>query len=474
MIRVNHTRQLLFLTILLLFFIRTSIAQVFMEVNTAENINSCADSLPVTVTLANETDHIIRNGLINVQTEQGMEYIPGSVMSSNVREINVSSTDDVLLRVGELLPCEQFRFTFFIRQSCSDFTGDRTLTIKFNSGSETVIQQKEIFSIAPDIDIIDVTLEYDDDLKVFKRKINMVNIGANAIDKLIIEFNRDNQISVITSVPGQFYPKSNKVILEGSDFALFGDRNALLDPGEIITIDQSIQIDSCSDSYTANLIFRIPCYSDTCEIYRSAHYSQGITIGHPKYRLSIAPYTFNTICDTITDTFKLYIFHDTTRYEINHSYNLSLFLGWNMNLYPTLNNISDYERDNCFPIYEMVIGNTHLKVQSGPGKAWHIDFSGLTMDPDGPGGLSDLDNDGVFDDLGDRDTLKFVLKYFSFGTKRSFQHKIKRSEAWTKICSNKRNTHRLGGWFRQPQYFPACAVTTALAKYRQLCSNGNC
>ena len=61
-----------------------------------------------------------------------------------------------------------------------------------------------------------------------------------------------------------------------------------------------------------------------------------------------------------------------------------------------------------------------------------------------------------------------------FNTKLKITSLQRRSQAWTKICSNKQNARRLGGCFRQPQYFPACAVTTALAKYRQLCSNGNC
>ncbi|MBK6824352.1 MAG: hypothetical protein IPG87_15735 [Saprospiraceae bacterium] len=40
-----------------------------------------------------------------------------------------------------------------------------------------------------------------------------------------------------------------------------------------------------------------------------------------------------------------------------------------------------------------------------------LDFRRLTTDPDGPGGLDDLDGDGYYDDLRPNDTLDFKIKY---------------------------------------------------------------
>jgi len=407
----NGNLTLLLLTILSLIDVTQAKAQVFVDIQTAEIIRPCEEALPVTLTLANETDYIIRNSTLNIGMELGMEYVAGSIVSTNVHEINVTQPDNVLLQIEELLPCERFSFTFYVRQGCSEYSGDRTLSVRFNSGAEKASVQKNIFSISPDIDLVDVTLDYDRKQNVFRRRIQIVNIGGTASDQLGIQFERDKQITVLASTPGQFNPSESLVNLTGDDFARFGNHDYFFDAGEVITLEQTVRIDSCIDDYIAKMSFLIPCETDTCVIERTSHYSQGVTIGKPRFAVWGMYNENNVICDTIIDTFKLFVNSDTFRFELNHAYNLSLALGWNMNEIIDQSNINDYRRDDCFPIYEIVVGKARLKVGVGSGKGWKIDFSGLTSDPDGPGGLSDLDRDGVYDDLADTDTLKFAMKY---------------------------------------------------------------
>ncbi len=57
----NGNLTFLLLTILSLIDVTQAKAQVFVDIQTAEIIRPCEEALPVTLTLANETDYIIRN-----------------------------------------------------------------------------------------------------------------------------------------------------------------------------------------------------------------------------------------------------------------------------------------------------------------------------------------------------------------------------------------------------------------------------
>ena len=383
--------------------------QIVFEMETTNTIAACGDPVPVNITIANETDKILTKGKLKFMLGDGMQYVPGSVNHSNIREKNIRDLSDVLLEVTQISPCDQINFTFYITQSCSKIRGFRDVMGTLEALGETHHVEASFYTILPEVELFDVRMEYDESTDQFTRHFQLINISGSSFDQLILTEKGMLDIRPTQSNFGMLSKDGKTLTLGGGDFRLIGDRNSTFDPGEIIALSQKVVIEHCVDDYTISIDIEFPCGKASCHQEITTHFDNNLEIGMPRL-IHLEESRTGSICDTIFSNGKAFIYTRKDILEQNNIYNIFLQMGWNRNHF-IVNDNTKYSTSKCFPIYNITIGNVTLPVLVHPKKGWYVDFSTLTSDPDGPGGLSDLDSDGVFDDLKDSDTIFYSLRY---------------------------------------------------------------
>lgn len=183
--------------------------------------------------------------------------------------------------------------------------------------------------------------------------------------------------------------------------------NGLLAFRDSVVVTQTFRLRSCSAASTT-VAYGWSCPgSPLCAVLRFQQYE---TAGDPSGQTAVEirldkPFKTPQPCQQDTVIFKIE----------NKGLSPALNVEWVLGLVsaPVIPADAGTKESTCYPMTQFRVGNAWLADVSGGAlsEPYLFPFSLLTTDPDGPGGLSDEDGDGQFDDLapGATATLSFIF-----------------------------------------------------------------
>ncbi len=183
--------------------------------------------------------------------------------------------------------------------------------------------------------------------------------------------------------------------------------DSLLAFRDSVVVTQTFRLRSCSPA-GATVAYGWTCSgSPPCAVLRSEQYEiAGDPTGQTAVEVRLdKPFKTPQPCQQDTVIFKIE----------NKGLAPALNIEWMLGLVsaPVIPADAGVKESTCYPMTQFRVGNAWLADVSGgaPSEPYLFPFSLLTTDPDGPGGLSDEDGDGQFDDLapGATATLSFIF-----------------------------------------------------------------
>jgi hypothetical protein len=200
-----------------------------------------------------------------------------------------------------------------------------------------------------------------------------------------------------------------------------GDGDNCFENGESIAFLESFRVLSCNNTQVRHHAYW-GCSSDLCQ--SAAPQSGGISFGSAVPAITLTETVPATIdlCDTITYTVRV---ANGSGAGVLTAYNLNVIFGMGHNSSPIatpLNQVlwgETYQNTrhwgdfklNGYPIPETVM--TYGTNPASWGRPSTVPSNLFTSDPDGPGGLADVDGDGYFDDLPPGASTTVTFKFWT-------------------------------------------------------------
>lgn len=379
-------------------------AQVDLEINTTSPpfITVCGPSAGFSFTLKNNTSTSIQNLVISYEFPNGIEYVPGTIMGTGITEADLSNLQQPVFNLSQLNGNGLLTFQLQGQAYCG---------VLGNSGGNVntveVVAQGLVFTVStnpynsnkPATALTNSTnLVYQGSVgDVFTRSLTIQNTGFGPLTELTVLSIIDPANLAILDVLQGNYQVSNDTLLVmfgASDFQLLGDGDSFLEQGEPLVLDMILEVLSCEDEVGA-LELGWGCGGEICEVFQTQGQVTVLT------DLPTVDWTLESVqrpgfCSPGSFTVA---FANTSTGGVTGAataFDLLLELG----LSPVFGtNNTDPLRDTCIQFTSFSINGFPLSLTTAGLTGFGLDLAQLTTDPDGPGGLEDLDNDGQFDDL---------------------------------------------------------------------------
>jgi uncharacterized repeat protein (TIGR01451 family) len=447
-------KNILFTTVLFKLFIICSVFvygqddDIYSLTATGENMVVCGPEITFRVIVKNNTTETIENLVMFPGLPTGVAYVSGS--AGNMTEIS-ADPEDASFQVQDIDPLDSVIVSYKAKADCrlidfiqSGATGTSALANNYTRYEYTLAGTSKYFnepngSSSYNVSYADIELfVHSEDADIIpdklnepvRRRISIKNSGIGYTDSLTFNIKHATEIEFI----GLYLADENYNIIEqvnpvsvtdtSYEFQLYnfynsGDNDNLLEENEIIYLVDSVKLLGVSQSSATDYSVRWGCEGNICNADdQEAEYSAyiRIPIGSPNiYRYSkiLQKTEFNSDSPSIIE-FKLS--------NIGSGNNSISDAAINVRFSETMSQI---KKDYSLFIIHQETGEL-IDISSYVTEAYSgylyinrvINFSGIDYDIDGEGGLSDLDNDGQFDDLAVGDTIHFrQLNTFSIKDK---------------------------------------------------------
>ncbi len=387
---------------------------------------SCGPSQDITVTVKNVSGSTIDNVFFTPQMDPGLIYVAGSVSGTGVSESDISVPNAPIYELPDLINNQQVVITFSIEAACFSYSiANIDFVCDYNLGgipiSTTTPIQTPINIQTTTLNINSSTiptsiLGHLGDTITVNIIVEAANSGYLSSFNLYHDYGQN--LDIFSNIGVVVNNGSMATItLSGTDFASAGDGDNLFEPGESLTIIETIIVLGSGDLNGAPInttyLVAVECLSQTCQIDQQfmditfntppifsmesdAVFSDTLTKCHPD---SVYAWFSNNTAPVAGDTQACHMFNLSLDLGIRHytsSSNLGLFF---------LGNFWRLMWDNFRIAGQLVPVNGCALGANDP---CSITLNGVfSSDPDGAGGLSDLDNDGWFDDLAFGDTIYY-------------------------------------------------------------------
>ncbi|MCO6478174.1 MAG: hypothetical protein J5I94_16200, partial [Phaeodactylibacter sp.] len=411
MIPFKHALTLLAFSLSLPALAQVSIRQV----EAPEGLVACGDAGRFLLHLANGLHEEFNGEGLVIQMPEGMHYIGGSIEGAN--EANVSS--DAFLEFT--LPASTGRpfleVSFLVAIDCN-FSNTNPIRYIVSDGGALYTAQEPSLANYYFPEVVAVSIEnqaiYLSAGQSGERRFSVIQATPGArLDTLFLvsRYNPALQSSGFNlGAPGTSGPLGDTLVLTGSDLP-GGD--GFFDFGDTLALVETIRLLSCAESVSEMELFW-RCNGELCQ----AFYADGLASlanGSPNLvitnqngftsqnQANDASQVGGGFCQTLELQYRIENAGAESAFGAGAAYSLSVAFGLNNNLYSS-QLPADISR---FPNWSFSAraGNTNLPLSAyqfpgaDPMRGHNIRFTSLTADPDGPGGLEDLDGDGFFDDL---------------------------------------------------------------------------
>ena len=193
------------------------------------------------------------------------------------------------------------------------------------------------------------------------------------------------------------------------DFNTLGNGNDYFETGETIELIQNINVNACEPDFDLKHEIRIRCGQNVC-LYPAEHKTKLLVItGRPLLRLRQKEQQFTNPCQDGEAILHLSNFSSSGSFDLGKAaYDIRLNIGWSI---IQGGRRTEPRRDNCLRFKSAWVDGTMIPIITGGFSGYGLDFRSLASDPDGPGGLDDLDGDGFYDDLRSGDTIRLRFVY---------------------------------------------------------------
>ncbi|MFZ1379751.1 MAG: hypothetical protein WAS56_08805, partial [Saprospiraceae bacterium] len=379
-------------------------SQIIISSEVGAIISTCSHAIPVTICIENESRYPIENELIKVSMDDGLEYIPGSLLSTKVKENSITGNTSFTLE--KLDVCQKHCFVLYIKYNCNDYTGERKISTSITIANKEYETSCYTFAFSSSVAINNIQLQYDDKTNTFYRFMQISNDGAVKIPEFKINTLGNDYITVINSDKGTLSDAGNSLFFDSSDIAEIGNKDTNFDPGEFINVTQVIKLDECVDNVQFLFNVTLYCKDQICTHQIKVVQDININFGTPELENILYDKVKSNLCDTIYFYGKVFLKNNSLNSTISNAYNLDFNFGFLSQL--ASNQPSYYINDKCMVLHDIYIGNQRIKLFKNS-QFYRFTFSQLTSDPDGLSGLSDLDFDGQFDDIKTNDTLFYRI-----------------------------------------------------------------
>ena len=404
---------------------------------TSENMVVCGPSVKFTVVVRNNTEQSLKDIVLYPGLPTGVEYVPGS--ATNMTELS-SETENASFQIGNIASLDSVKVTFETKADCRLIeyiqSGSATTSALANNNTRfeyTLDGTKKTYSepngsSSYNVSYADIELfvnEEDADIipdklnEVIGRRITIKNSGIGHTESLKLNINYHQDISVkglyLTDSEFNLIEKlepasnsNNQFVFELDNFHNSGDKDNLLEENEVLYLVDSASIGKQIASAATDYSVRWGCEDLVCNpTDQEAEYSAYLRmpIGEPSLsqivnvvqKAELDSVTPAIIDITVTNKGKgnlpvseaaLNLYY--VEFSNSRMSNFQLFIQHQQT--GELINLNEF------------IDKTYSGYSTGSN---FVRFSNFTYDIDGEGGLSDMDNDGIYDDLAVGDTINF-------------------------------------------------------------------
>jgi hypothetical protein len=402
-----------------------------IETSPPDSIIVCGDSAFFSVEITNTHNQQLTNLVFNPKMIPGIIYISGSV--TGMVEQNIATPHEPLFTLSGINPNETIVLTFYAKAECSiinqiinlggssssgglatnqtrvDYlnNGASEFSLEFNGSNSYNILYADIF-------ISTITNQVKETIPgtTYARNISIQNGGLGKVESLTLLIDFETGVAVSGTNIGDFnlFGQLATVTLGPVEFAMFGNGDGYFELDEVLTLVDTVTMLTCVGGETKYTAFWGCNPLDTCQ--QDNAYANTILIGgQPVIKSDIVrnETTFFGCADTGVVAVEYNnvgiessigganYYNVVMRYESNQE--MVNYVGVNLNGVDLL--------AAAVPTNIIVFnGNGNLRERT------EILFDNFfTTDPDGPGGLDDLDNDGYYDDLASGETLLATYHY---------------------------------------------------------------
>jgi len=426
--------NLILLTLSLSLYSIISNAQTnFLDIETSppDSIIVCGDSAFFSVEITNTHSQQLTNLVFNPKMIPGMLYIAGSVVG--MAEQNISTLHEPLFTLSEIDPNQTITLTFFAKAECSIINQIINLGGSSSSGGLATNQTRVDYLnggvpehsieingsnsyniLYADIFISTITNQVMQTIPgaTYTRSISIQNGGLGKVESLTLLIDFETGVAVSGTNIGNFnlLGQLATVTLGPAEFAMFGNGDGYFELDEVLTLVDTVTMLTCVGGETKYTAFWGCNPLDTCQ--QDNAYANTILIGgQPVIQSDIVTNepTFFGCADTgivaveynnvgiESSVGGANYYNVMLRYEANQE--MVNYVGVNLNGVDLL-------AANLPTNITVFNNNGNLRERT----AILLD-NFFTTDPDGVGGLEDLDNDGYYDDMASGETLLVTYQY---------------------------------------------------------------
>ncbi len=449
-----------------------NVAPIFAQVITwgnnspavsSNNITTCSEIEQLSINFINSGISLV-DGSIEVQLDEGIHYIPGSLIvtsgPASIAEFDITDTNRPVFSIGALAAAEEVLISIDRSANCearekkiaggtfADIVHvyESGVEVTYSNGSAAGTGNYDIIygvlsitganTTPPTNNLggsssrsVTITNGSFGDIEAFYFA-DIFNAGDVTLSNFII-----NPTGINYIVPaGNISMVGDSVIIQFTDLEIMaidgsggttGDGDALFEIDEQFELTYDVSPNNCglANNISSELITWWGCsYHDRCQIAESAA-NLGLTNGTPAITLSEASRPALDVCDTVTYSIKLTnTSTETTPAGGSFAADVTAFLGFRANATPisTLTNVrmwgSSRYNNKHFVNHQLNGVPITLPLIAGYQGSMlpYLPPDYFTTDPDGPGGLDDIDGDGFYDDLAKDESL--VISYGVYNT----------------------------------------------------------
>ena len=389
-------RCLITITISFISFLTMKSQTFELNLTTSPEFSPCADEVLLAFELQNIDASAFDNVGIGLDLPPGISYVPGS--NVNIEILDESNTNHPIFNISNV---SSFSINTFYIELISDCelqsTGNSILaTLNFGDNTEEQVIIDNISIRVPTLTLItSENMTYSGSVsETYTRSLTLNNAGFGEIYNIyIVTDYAENGLEFISSnIIGDMVilPNGEQAYRIGASFYnTFGDANGVYNNEDgILFYEETVRIINCQDASSSIRVF-FGCDDEICEVN---------PIIEPTI-LTVAEGTSAiewSLTDSNTPGFCSPGFIQVEIENTGTAIARDIILEPGINYYG-----NDYQPavDDCLTLTGFMIGAATLVADTDSYTGYGLDLAQLSSNPNGSGGLSDEDGDGIYNDL---------------------------------------------------------------------------
>lgn len=400
-----------------------------------ETLVACGDAGDFRLLITNADDGEFTSGTLLVSLPTGMFMVPGSATD----QLSAVASPDPQL----------------VEFSLASLPGNTALEVGFSTFIDCAFMNNEVLSYELTIDGETVTAEEQPLANFFYPEVVITDVDAPVLD-IAVNGTGNRTFSIIQSTPGARLdslflvhtyepglqplstsigtalgsgPSGDTLVIAGAELP---GNDGFFDFGDTLMLTQWLQLLSCTPiNSSIELFWR--CGAEVCQnfvlntlitpAYGAPDLRITNTTGFASQSQANDPAQVGGgFCDTLELSYRIENLGEEAALGAGTLFDLVIGLGFNSNLFggPLPQDIGQFPNWSI----QVLIDNTIVPQSNyaypdpDPLLGFNVEFSSLPADPDGAGGLSDADGDGMYDDLavGASTTLRVQIMYDPMAT----------------------------------------------------------